>query len=98
MQHGGNWHSGQNEFSVDLENTGKNTQFKIYPKSKVKVIILLFYERNKIPKNNNKQKKFELKWHLLLNDQTADTTLLLSHDELSLHSKVNAVTIKILCK
>ena len=28
MQQGRNWHLSKFEFSVDLENTGKNTQFK----------------------------------------------------------------------
>ena len=32
---------GKTEFSVDLENTGKNTQFKIKSKSEVKVILFL---------------------------------------------------------
>ena len=45
MQQGGTWHFGQIEFSVDLENTDKNTQFKIYPKSKVNVIILLLWKK-----------------------------------------------------
>ena len=37
MQQGRNWHYGKIEFSIDLENTGKNTQFK----SEDKLILFL---------------------------------------------------------
>ena len=41
MQQGHIWHFGKIEFSVDLKNTGKNTQFKISFKSEVKVVLFL---------------------------------------------------------
>ena len=33
LQEGRNWHLGEVEYSIDFENTGKNTKFKIYFKS-----------------------------------------------------------------
>ena len=42
MQQCRNWHFGKMEFYVDLENTDKNTQFKIQYTSEVKVIIFLW--------------------------------------------------------
>ena len=47
MQQGRNWYFGEIKFSFDLENTGKNTQFKIYFNSEDEVILLLL--RNKTP-------------------------------------------------
>ena len=35
------WHLGKIEFSVDLQTSGKNAQFKIMFKSEVKVVLFL---------------------------------------------------------
>ena len=53
-------------------------------KSEVKLIY--FHERNKTPKNNLKK---NLKQHLLQNDQSTDTTLLHSYDEMTNWSNVS---------
>ena len=42
MQQGRIWHLGKIEFSANFESTGKNTQFKIYLKFEVKVILFLW--------------------------------------------------------
>ena len=49
MQQGRNWNFGKTEFSVVLENAGKNKQFKTQFKSEVK---FYFYDQNKAAKNN----------------------------------------------
>ena len=41
MQQGRNWHFDKTEFSVDLETTGKSTQFKIQFNSEDEVILFL---------------------------------------------------------
>ena len=46
---------GKIEFFVDMQNKIKNTQFKTYFKSEVKVVLLLW--QNEMPKNNFNNKR-----------------------------------------
>ncbi len=55
VQEGRNWHFGENWVFVDLQKSSKNTQFKTYFKSEVKVMFFLWAQQEK--KKPKKQKK-----------------------------------------
>ena len=81
-----NWHYEKIKFSVDLENTDKNTQFKIWFKSEDKLVLFSWKKRSlKTVKNET---NLNTKWHILQNNQNADANLLHSHGAFQ-NTKIN---------
>ena len=87
MQQGRIWHFGKIEFSVDFKNKGKNTQLKISVQVWSRGNSIFMKETRHLKTTENKR-NLNTKWHLLQNDQNADTTLLRSHKELLCRTKM----------
>ena len=82
MQEGRNWHFGKNEFFIVIENTIKNTYYKLYPGSQIKIFTILWQKYDlKLEATKNKR-NLSIKWLLLRNYKNADTTFLHSHDDM----------------